>query len=117
MDVVLHAQIQDFFQGGGGSTARKQSGQRYFSTQLILQVKEGVQWFYNRELRENYTFEGSRGGLTFSKRGPTFSGGGGGGEGGPSACLVVNPITVGNFAFLFNCTSVGRTSDSITVPT
>ena len=28
-----------------------------------------------------------------------------------SACLVVNPITVGNFAFLFNCTLVGRTSD------
>ena len=33
------------------------------------------------------------------------------------ACLVVNPITVGNFAFLFNCTPVGRTSDSITVLT
>ena len=33
------------------------------------------------------------------------------------ACLVVNPITVGNFAFLFNCTPVGRTSDSMTVPT
>ena len=26
-----------------------------------------------------------------------------------TACLVVNPITVGNFAFLFNCTPVGRT--------
>ena len=24
-----------------------------------------------------------------------------------NACLVVNPITVGNFAFLFNCTAVG----------
>ena len=34
-----------------------------------------------------------------------------------TACLVVNPITVGNFAFLFNCTSVGRTSDSIMVTT
>ena len=34
-----------------------------------------------------------------------------------TACLVVNPITVGNFAFLFNCTSVGRTSDSMMVPT
>ena len=31
--------------------------------------------------------------------------------------LVVNPITVGNFAFLFNCTPVGRTSDSMMVPT
>ena len=29
------------------------------------------------------------------------------------ACLVVNPITVGNFAFLFNCTPVGRTLDSM----
>ena len=34
-----------------------------------------------------------------------------------TACLVVNPITVGNFAFLFNCTPVGRTSDSLMVPT
>ena len=33
-----------------------------------------------------------------------------------TACLVVNPITVGNFAFLFNCTPVGRTSDSMMVP-
>ena len=28
-----------------------------------------------------------------------------------TACLVVNPITVGNFAFIFNCRLVGRTSD------
>ena len=28
-----------------------------------------------------------------------------------TACLVVSPITVGNFAFLFNCTPMGRTSD------
>ena len=34
-----------------------------------------------------------------------------------TTCLVVNPITVGNFAFLFNCTSVGRTSDSMMVLT
>ena len=34
-----------------------------------------------------------------------------------TACLVVNPITVGNFAFPFNCTPVGRTSDSMMVPT
>ena len=34
-----------------------------------------------------------------------------------TACLVVNPITVGIFAFLFNCTPVGRTSDSMMVPT
>ena len=34
-----------------------------------------------------------------------------------TACLVVNPITVGNFIFLFNCTPVGRTSDLKAVPT
>ena len=34
-----------------------------------------------------------------------------------TACLVINPITVGNFAFLFNCMPVGRTSDSMMVPT
>ena len=34
-----------------------------------------------------------------------------------TACLVVNPITVGNFAFLLNCTPVGRTSDPMIVPT
>ena len=34
-----------------------------------------------------------------------------------TACLVVNLITVGNFAFLFNCTPVGLTSDSMMVPT
>ena len=34
-----------------------------------------------------------------------------------TACLVVNPITVDNVAFLFNCMPVGRTSDSMTVPT
>ena len=34
-----------------------------------------------------------------------------------TACLVVDPITFGNFVFLFNCTPVGRTSDSMMVPT
>ena len=34
-----------------------------------------------------------------------------------SACLVVNPVTVNNFASLFNCTPVGRASDSVMVPT
>ena len=32
-----------------------------------------------------------------------------------AACLVVNPITVGNFAFLFNFTPAGRTSGAMTV--
>ena len=37
-----------------------------------------------------------------------------------TACLVVNPFTVDNFdnfAFLFNCTPAGRTSDPMMVPT
>ena len=34
-----------------------------------------------------------------------------------SACLVFNPIRVNNFAFLFNCTPVGRASDSMMAPT
>ena len=33
-----------------------------------------------------------------------------------SACLVFNPITVNNFASLFNCTPVGRASDSMIAP-
>ena len=34
-----------------------------------------------------------------------------------TACLVVNPIMVDNFAFLFNCTLLGQTSDSMMSPT
>ena len=30
-----------------------------------------------------------------------------------SACLVLNPITIYNFGFLFNCTTVGQVSDSM----
>ena len=30
-----------------------------------------------------------------------------------SACLVINPITVDNFAALLNCTPVDRESDSM----
>ena len=57
--------IRNFIQGGGGvggpgPTAGKHSGQRFFfvlffySPELILQLTEGVQWFY---YRENYTFQ------------------------------------------------------------
>ena len=28
-----------------------------------------------------------------------------------TACMVVNPIKVNSFAYLFDCTTVGRTSD------
>ena len=34
-----------------------------------------------------------------------------------SACLVLNPITVYRFGFLFNCTTVGQASDSMTALT
>ena len=34
-----------------------------------------------------------------------------------SACLVFNPITVDNYAAFFNCTPVGRASDSMMSPT
>ena len=34
-----------------------------------------------------------------------------------SACLVINPITVDNFAALFNCTPVDLASDSMMTPT
>ena len=34
-----------------------------------------------------------------------------------SACLVINPITVDNFAALFNCTPVDLASDAMMAPT
>ena len=34
-----------------------------------------------------------------------------------TACIVVNPVTVDNFASLFSCTPAGRASDSMTSPT
>ena len=34
-----------------------------------------------------------------------------------SACLVINPITVDDYASLFNCTPVDRASDSMMAPT
>ena len=34
-----------------------------------------------------------------------------------SACLVLNPITVYSYGFLFNCTPVGQASDSMTALT
>ena len=36
---------------------------------------------------------------------------------GQSSCLVVNPITVDNFAALFKCTPVDQASDSLMAPT
>ena len=34
-----------------------------------------------------------------------------------SACLVFNPIMVDNYAAFFNCTPLGRASDSMMAPT
>ena len=34
-----------------------------------------------------------------------------------SACLVINPITVDDFAAFFNCTPVDQASDSKIAPT
>ena len=34
-----------------------------------------------------------------------------------SACLVLNPIMVNSYGFLFNCTMVGQASDSMTALT
>ena len=36
---------------------------------------------------------------------------------GQSACSLANPRTVNNFASVFNCTPVGRASDSVMGPT
>ena len=33
-----------------------------------------------------------------------------------SACLVLNPITVYSYGFLFNCTTVGKAWDSVVAP-
>ena len=35
----------------------------------------------------------------------------------PSACLVINPIMVDDFAALFNCTPVDRASDTMMAQT
>ena len=32
-----------------------------------------------------------------------------------TACLVISPIKVNSFAYLFDCTTIGRASDRITV--
>ena len=36
---------------------------------------------------------------------------------GQTACFMVHMVAVGSFLFLFNCTSMGQTSDSVTAPT
>ena len=53
--------------------------------------------------------------LLRSHGGGNCSGDGGAHEGGPDL-HPTGPITVGNFVYLFDCTPVGRTSDSMTGP-
>ena len=64
-----------------GPTFKQQSGQRFFSPQLILQFTAGVQRFY---YKENYLFQGIQRGSNI------FQGGGGGSNffqgGGASEC-------------------------------
>ena len=58
-----HARIQDFLSGGGGGWGVGGGGGGVQAPQLILQFKEGVQWFY-------YTFSRGGGGVpTFSRSG------------------------------------------------
>ena len=59
-----------FFQGGGGPgpTARKQSGQIFFFF-LVLNLFYSLQRASNEFITEKTTFEGSRGGPTFSRGG------------------------------------------------
>ena len=82
----IFSEIGGLYRPNGQKTVRT----IFFSPQLILQFTEGIQWFY---CRENYTFQGSRGG-------PTFSRGGGvqrfprEGEGGPNANFYKNPYTL-----------------------
>ena len=54
--------IRNFIQGGGGGGAQVRQPENsldnffccFYSPELILQLTEGVQWFY---YRENYTFQ------------------------------------------------------------
>ena len=70
------------FQGSGGGGGRggvqarppENSLDTFFCPQLILQLTEGVQWFY---YREDNTFPRTQRGYNIFQGGPTFSLGGG----------------------------------------
>ena len=76
----VHARNQGFYSGGGGGVqVRRQENTLdnvffffffFYSPELILQLTEGVQWFY---YRENYTFQRIQRGPEFSRgRGSNF---------------------------------------------
>ena len=71
----VHAQNQEFYSGGGGGVQVRRPENNldndfFYSPELILQLTEGVQWFY---YRENYTFQRIQRGPEFSRgRGSNF---------------------------------------------
>ena len=62
------------FSGGSTPDGQKTVWTAFFSPQLILQLTEGVNWFY---YRENYTFQKIQRGSNIFQGGQTFSRGGG----------------------------------------
>ena len=60
---------------GAGRGVQKTVWTPFFCPQLILQLTEGVQWFY---YREDNTFPRIQRGYNIFQGGPTFSLGGGG---------------------------------------
>ena len=77
---ILHAQIQNFFRGGGGPgpMARKQSGQRFVFVFLVLNLFYSLQRGSNGFITEKtIPFYRSRGGPIFSRGSNFFQGGGG----------------------------------------
>ena len=91
-------------QGGPGPKPGKKFGRFFvfFSPQLILQFKEGVQWLTWFYYRENYTFLRIQWGSTIFQGGSNFLGGGptspGWGGGGPNAKFYIN-----SYNLLHNC--------------
>ena len=89
----VHARIQEFLSGGGGGggggggdrglTARKQSGQCFFSHQLILQFTEWIQWFITEGRRGSNFFQGVSKETHITCDDCPGGGGGGGGGGDP----------------------------------
>ena len=69
--LLLNRGSRNKFQGGGVQAWRPENSLNngFFSPQLILQLSEGVQWFY---YRENFTFPRIQRGPTFFLGGPTF---------------------------------------------
>ena len=72
--------------GGRGATARKQSGQCFFSHQLILQFTEWIQWFITEGWRGSKFFQGV--GVSNETHITCDFPGGGGGSGPPNPLWI-----------------------------